>query len=933
MVTWLSRFVPFSKTIFDLSRSVFALHDCKQLSYHIFNTQETRRKLEQSQKQLEVLQLRYSAQARSKDPAALREDASQLHEGRKTYVKACMDFAVTAPSLRMALDKMLVKMFSDQWRDMRNPRDHLGGSVGRWGNDIERIRGWSRELENGEKTFRRELQTARKRIEENAEMALRPSRNIEDYNVASSSAIGVQRPLTYQQASARHGIDQTEKQGWLNLRTVTGKPARTAWLRRWFYVKNGVFGSFVQGSRSGGVEEGEKVGVLLCGVKIAILEDRRHCFEVKTKDTTTILQAETQHELLDWTAAFETAQKKALEETSTIGSSALTLRRVSDAAFAILPPSAPEFTASAADLGLQQSDEASGTTLDRTATLPIPGSEPNSNPANKSNFDFSPHRGSTSSDRDGESGRDHVLRIIQKIDLPRKLTSGPQMGTIPGSSIPNSPSVSGGASGIASRAAASYDVVPRGPGMILQTPSSVTHTARSRSLIQLRELPASTLAPSTLINPPTPTNLSGVAVMVTGERVISQSHIDVTDSSFTVVMANVWGSSNWSYLDELRDQKELPSSAPGIGPGNTYTAKNHNSLTVSRSPSPKHKRSDSENDCGTLTHSTNSQQGYPAFYPPLLRPHEAQLRLLVPHALQDESLVLVFRASWNFNDIQEFPGRVYATAKKIHFFSNHLGLVLISEIGLDLVSEVTAAPGRDCDFLFIHLKVGDGAGPNRITIKTFLEPLNLLQRRLNFLVRNCKTHQGRDLESVLRSLIKMEHDDSASNGSLESWEDVSVNTPFDEGWLLHRHTSPRDCHRDFRAKVSVDGRLQSGAGKPGETKGTGKFKLPAQPVDYEPSGMDRLAVNKVFDISPKALFHVMFGDRSAVWQLLYHEGRAQRRKITLSKFFCGIGLVTDPPSGIRQGSWAQVKQGHLRREFEYQIKHSDMFGTSCTVGS
>ena len=868
------------------------MHDFKQLSYHIFFTQETRRKLEQSQKQLELLQLRYSTQAKSKDPAALREDASQLHEGRKTCLKACMDFAVAAPSLRMALDKMLVKMFSDQWRDMHNPRDHVDGLVGRWGNDIERVRGWSRELENGEKMFRRELQTARKQIEENAEMARRPSRNVEDYNVASSSAIGVKRPLTNQEASVKR---QAEKQGWLGLRTVIGKPARIAWLRRWFYVKNGVFGCFVQGSRSGGVEEGEKVGVLLCGVKIAVLEDRRHCFEVKTKDTTTILQAETQHELLDWMEAFETAQKKALEETSTIGSSVLAAPRASDAAFAILPPSAPEFTASAADLGLKHSDEASSTTLDRTVTLPIPGSEPNPNPANKCSFDFSSHRGSTSSDREGESGRDHVLRTLQKMDLPRKSTSGPQMGTIPASPIANSPSVSGGASGIASRASTSYDAVPQGSGIILQTSSNINPTSRPRSFIQLRDLPASTLAPSTLINPPTPTNLSGVAVMVTGEMVISHGQIDVTDGYFTVVMANMWGSSNCSYLDKLRDQKESPSSAPGIGAGDTYTAKNDNSLTVSRSPSPTHKRSNSENDRGALKQSTNLQQEYPAFYPLQLRPHEAQFRLLVPHARQDESLVLVFRASWNVNDTREFPGRVYATAKKFYFYSNHLGLVLISEISLDLVSEVTAAPGRDCDFVFIHLKVGyDGAGPTRITIKTFLEPLNLLRRRLNFLVRNCKTDQGRDLESVLKSLIKMEHDDSVSSGSLESWEDVSVNTPFDEGWLLHRHAAPRDHHRDFRAKVLVDGRLPGGAGKPGQTKDTSKFKLPAQPVDYEPSGMDRLAVKKVFDISPKALFHVMFGDRSAVRQLLYHEGRAQRRKIPFSEVFRNIGLIADP---------------------------------------
>lgn len=39
--------------------------------------------------------------------------------------------------------------------------------------------------------------------------------------------------------------------------------------------------------------------------------------------------------------------------------------------------------------------------------------------------------------------------------------------------------------------------------------------------------------------------------------------------------------------------------------------------------------------------------------------------------------------------------------------------------------------------------------------------------------------------------------------------------------------------------------------------------------------------------------------------------------------------LVDVPLEIRQGSWTQLKHGHQRREFEYQIEHRDIFSTSC----
>ena len=71
--------------------------------------------------------------------------------------------------------------------------------------------------------------------------------------------------------------------------------------------------------------------------------------------------------------------------------------------------------------------------------------------------------------------------------------------------------------------------------------------------------------------------------------------------------------------------------------------------------------------------------------------------------------------------------------------------------------------------------------------------------------------------------------------------------------------------------------------------------------------MQRKVVEKQFEISPKALFHVMFGDKSAVFQLLYHERRAQR---------------------IAQGPWLPFEGVQMRRDFRFQIDYVDMFRRS-----
>jgi len=771
-----------------------------------------------------------------------------------------MDFSVMAPQLRMKLDKMLVKLFSEQWQDMRTSRNNTGALIGKLGSDIERVRGWSREMEGGEKAFTRELLHARKEIEESAEAAVRPSRELEDYATSGSKGPST----TSLQAPDKSRPTRSEKQGWLNLRTVTGKPSRTVWIRRWFFVKNGIFSWLVQGSRSGGVEESERIGVLLCSVRPATTEERRFCFDIKTTNHSIVVQADTQPELQDWIGAFETAKQKALQDPTSTDSPGLEGPRAQDAAFAISAPSAPEFAASAADSGMQQFGDDNG--LERNLTLPTLGGEPSSSLASRSSFDVSVNRRSTAGERDVESSRDPATRMKQKLDLHRKFPGGP---------VPPSPGLSGG--GIASLIAASHNVMPVGPGVPPQPPASDGVANRISTANTMRDLPANSLAPNTLVNPPAPTNLSAVAVIVNGEKGIGMGGIDATGGMPNGVMANVWGTLNWGYLNRI-ERGQLNSSQDErskLSNPSTPTAGSPSAPSVDSHLHPK--STSLEGEVPGLQKANQAIREYPKYYPLQLKTQDAQFRLLFPNISRQEPLVFVFRATWNLNEQQEFPGRVYATMKNIYFYSNHLGLVLTSGVCLGSISEVTAAPGKDCDFLFLHLKDTDRMnGFIRITVKTFLEPLKLLQRRLNLIVRLYDSPETPNLESIMKRLIELEQEDSKSSPSLESWEHVSMGAPHEESSAVQRNTSQRH-YKDLKAIVHIDQGLYGASGKLDEGRDITKFKLPRQPVLYVPPGMNKAVVDRLFDVSPKALFHVMFGDRSAVWQLLYHERRAQRR--------------------------------------------------------
>ncbi len=831
---------------------------------------DVRRTLDTSQKSYDGVVARYLAQGKTKEASSLREDAFQVHEGRKAYLKASMDFCIIAPQLRSSLDQLVVKVFSEQFREMRTSRDSSAATLARLSGEMERVRGWSREMEDSEKAFKKELLTARKQIEESASQMTKPSRELHDYEVSTVPYLGTKASTAAGMASPAKTPQQEkgEKQGWLFIKSVVGKPARTVWSRRWFFVKNGIFGWLIQGIRSGGVEESEKIGVLLCGVRPAFQEDRRFCFEVKTKDTSIVLQAETQTELSEWISSFEVAKRKALEDPGSTESSPL----AADPAFAITAPIAPEFAARLDERGPERNatEDPSGLFIpDREATF--------GGVAPRGSFDInSASRRVTSLEREpGERSRDHAARIISKLDLHK------------GSSSASQPSQSSApAGGIASLISASHNVLPIKPDTSAQAGPLDGSSGHRRNLT----IPASTLAPSTLANPPAPTNLSHTAVVVSGERGLGLGSRADGSGMPSGIMANLWGSSNWGYVNRLGDDLAKPPqhqrsvSQPPSPTSERRTTMDDNSVIdgtgeLSKDLAPNalppglsqlgHRKTSSAVAASDINLPllvtkpvADDGEDYPNYYPLPLKAQHAQFRMLFPSVPRSEKVVLVFRGTWNPNEQQDFPGRIYVTAKEIYFYSHHLGFVLITGVSLSSISEVTAAPGRDCDFLYLHLKDGGRQEDRRrITIRVFLDSLRLLQRRLSFLVENANTSSGRSLEDILKALIRLEMEKQERSSSIESWEDLGDEAVAgDEGIPRHRR------ERNVQASLRIDGNLY------GETAKTGreiqKFQLPRQPVVYAPQGM-QASTTREFNVSAKALFHIMFGDKSAVFQLLY----------------------------------------------------------------
>ncbi|KAK6353713.1 SNF1-interacting protein, variant 2 [Orbilia blumenaviensis] len=820
---------------------------------------ECKRVFEASQQRYDVLLQRYAGQSKGKEASALREDAFQLHESRKTYIRASFDFCVKAPELRAGLDRVITKVTTDLWREQVRHRKGFSLGVDRYESTMDRVRCWSDVMENSAKIFKQELALARKDMEEQARHVTKPSRELDDY---SSSTVPFLTSRGRESASvASKDNEVIEKQGWLFIRSATGKQgARSTWVRRWCFVKDGIFGSLVlqgQGSKGNGVEETEKIGLLLCNVKPAFQEDRRFCFEIKTKDHSILLQAETQQELSTWLNVFEAAKRAAV-----LTSSATT---TTVSAFAISPPAA-EF-ASTQMLRQDETEKSSSLNTSNPEQIPRPSADMGKRPPMIA---------------DDAISAPQTSRLGQILEIPSRRSTGLNAGQVASGDRKSMP---GG--GIQALISASHGVLPL--NTLPQANPGYTMTSAPRIVPRgptiLNGRTSLSLAPKTLVNLPMSTSLSRQAL-------VASTTSDRAAMLPGGLMANSWGTSNWGLSGRHDDTSRADSVREKVGSLTPMPPSIDTSSGIHGHRKTVSLDMDSHVSATPQIQISSKTDYFPANYPDELRQHDAQFRVLFPDVPREEVVLLVFRATWKPNDAQEFPGRAFVTPTAMYFYSHYLGLVLINQIRLQFITDVQVTPGKSSDLLRLHLKEVEELGPlsdEDISVTTFLEPIWVLQRRLRYLANLAAMETQPSLYEVMDSLTQMENEPQGSPTS-DSWEEISIGEGLEDISLRAKPAQHRT--RSMRQIVEQVAGIHTG--------GVQTQNAAALQFTFVPPANTVNTFNQTFSISAKSMFCLVFGDKSKVFNLLYSKRRSSE-------------LILSP--------WAAAGDGAAKRVAFYKNRH------------
>ncbi|KAK6456310.1 Snf1p protein-interacting protein [Scheffersomyces xylosifermentans] len=272
---------------------------------NVAHYKELRKKHEYCQEKYDKYLSIYVSTLKTKEAIMVMEDAKQLHQVRKEYIHSSLDLIIELSTLGNLLDKVLVSLSSDLWKHKFSniTSEAIDPFFKEQWSKIQKIQSWSDSYSLAIEKLQTDMSAARAQVEESSTLQFLPSSNINDYSTSTINS----RTL--------NDIDERgiEKHGYLFMKTWVDKSNKPIWVRRWAFIKGGVFGLLVLSSSQTFVQETDKLGILLCSVKYAPNEDRRFCFEVKTSNMTVVFQAETLLELKSWLKVFENERTRILQ--------------------------------------------------------------------------------------------------------------------------------------------------------------------------------------------------------------------------------------------------------------------------------------------------------------------------------------------------------------------------------------------------------------------------------------------------------------------------------------------------------------------------------------------------------------------------------------------------------------------------------------------
>lgn len=777
---------------------------------------ESRKNFETNQTKYDAVLARYASVAKNKEPSSLREDAFQLSEARKSYIKSSFDICCIIATVQRQLDTLIIDSLTEPWLLKSNSLGLSDPIFHHIGIDMHRIKSWSKAVSTSLKPIETEMFRVRKEMEESTIAKTIPSRDLSDY--------------TSQNATISHFVpDSTatsdEKHGWLFVKTST-KPSRQMWTRRWGFVKNGMFGWLVLSPNKTFVQESDKIGVLLCNVSPEPNEERRFCFEIRTKDNTIIVQAETLSDLKSWLQVFEVSKRKVVQK-----------EKNSDMSFAFqrLHPLFPEFSSADNELVHARSHSDSSNNYNNGQNSGGGGQQHQQNNSNN------PQSSSYNSHQNERRSSMSLLGNQEAQNIQELMVSGKSV-LLP-----------------------SYDDNQRNKESQFSTigPYSVS------------------LAPSPLLNPPMPTSM-------TAESIIANAFV-LSNRVPTAVTANYWGSVNWGLYQtnstgQLAPRQEAPS---GVSLQNVATSSSASDGTVA----------------------PLIDQKYPDYYPNDLRSQDVQMRAIFQNLTDDDPMdrvVLVFRAMIAPNPKQELPSRVFVTTRNMYMYSHMFGFAGLVKKPLSAFLSVEGHAGTSWDTLYLMTEDGT-SGMCRI----FLDSGRVIQKRLQFLIDSLhdKSHSD-DLKWYINKLTKIGSETKKLGATMKKNSDSQLPdtnedlSPLDDDDDNNNNNSYNDDDDKTTNKKLMHKYLVAGNRK-GKTSTSRESMSSSVATSNMTSGtqidlsstMDKKVVDKEYDISAKALFHVVFGDNSPVF------------RYTDSSLYSRDKLVIPP--------WRVNNAGKMEREISY----------------
>ncbi|KAL2312543.1 Pleckstrin y domain-containing protein [Schizosaccharomyces pombe] len=324
------------------------------------------------------------------------------------------------------------------------------------------------------------------------------------------------------------------------------------------------------------------------------------------------------------------------------------------------------------------------------------------------------------------------------------------------------------------------------------------------------------LAPWTLVNAPLITNLTHETIT----SLLDQEAF-FHGNSPCALLANFWGSVNYGHVLERQ---------------NVY---------IEDLSNPSYKRLAREIHIEKL--------------PSELKLRNAEFRGIFGES-EASTVLFVCRVCSKREDQIRMPGRMYCTMKGIYIYYNINGLVLIEHFPISSILNVKQFTSTKCDYFYMNIQ-----NIGTVRFRLYLDSSKALTDRLNVLLCNYIADKPNSSIQLL-SCIKRLNDDAKRferGGDDNALKSYGVQ-PSQEDLLIRRGRSSRALTNLINKNESNDSFME-------DLRDFKIAMLPKETVQVVRSHhLDDIVFDRVYNVSTKALFHIVFGDRSTVLSGAYN---------------------------------------------------------------